>query len=111
MPVSFSEAEIRDRRRRFRRLMQEEDLDAFLLTDAENVRYLTGFTGDESWLLMPRAGRPKLITDFRFVAEAEDSTDTDVVTSEAGANNADAAEDKSTKAKPDTDDVAETADN
>ena len=55
------------------------------------------------------AAEPEDGTDA--AADAEDSIDTDVVTTEAEADDADAAEDKSTKAKPDTDDVAETADN
>ena len=61
----FSESEIRSRLTRFRRLMRDHDLDAFLVTDAENVRYLTGFTGDESWLYVPGQGRPRLLTDWR----------------------------------------------
>ncbi len=42
------------RRARLRRLMRKQGADALLVTDFCNVTYLTGFTGDDSYLLLAR---------------------------------------------------------
>ncbi|MEM9589595.1 MAG: aminopeptidase P family N-terminal domain-containing protein, partial [Planctomycetota bacterium] len=53
---------------RLDRLAQEVDdegLDALLVTDEINVKYLTGFTGDSTYLLaIP--GAPVLLSDRRY---------------------------------------------
>ena len=41
------------------------DLDAFLVTDLVNIRYLTGFTGSNAILLVKK-NQSYLITDFRY---------------------------------------------
>ncbi len=46
---------------------------ALLVTSTVNVRYLSGFAGEDSWLVVAPAGRT-LITDSRFVEEAERSS-------------------------------------
>jgi Xaa-Pro aminopeptidase len=43
--------------------------DAILVTKPENVVYLSGFTGEDSWLVVGR-GRRLLVTDSRFTEEA-----------------------------------------
>ena len=43
--------------------------DAFLVTNAENRRYLSGFTGSAGALLLS-AGEARLLTDFRYVEQA-----------------------------------------
>jgi Xaa-Pro aminopeptidase len=59
------------RRDRLRRLVQKSDADAILVTNHINVRYLTGFTGDSSYLLVRRDGEV-LLSDFRFQTEIAD---------------------------------------
>jgi Xaa-Pro aminopeptidase len=45
-------------------------VDAFLVTQEQDVGYLTGFTGDDSYLLIGR-GRAVFLTDGRFKEQAE----------------------------------------
>ncbi len=47
-----------------------EKVDALLVTDFVNVRYLSGFTGDDSYLLVTKRSE-YLLTDFRYIEEAE----------------------------------------
>jgi len=54
---------------RLRRLMEQAGIHAFLVNRREDVRYLTGFTGSAGSLLVA-AGRPCLITDFRYKLQA-----------------------------------------
>ncbi|MCR4964011.1 MAG: Xaa-Pro peptidase family protein [Firmicutes bacterium] len=52
-------------------VMQEQGWQAFLVSAPENVRYLSGYTGDEAWLFLPVQGQASLITDFRYREQAE----------------------------------------
>ena len=45
--------------------------DAFLVTKPQNIRYLTGFTGDSSWLLITLRDQV-LFTDGRYVDQANE---------------------------------------
>lgn len=54
------------------------DADAVLITDAVNVQYATGFTGDESALLLTANGA-QLITDSRYVTQAAEEVTIPVV--------------------------------
>lgn len=54
---------------RLRRAMRERGIGVLLVTQRENVRYLTGFTGSSGSVLVG-AGRPVLITDFRYQVQA-----------------------------------------
>ncbi len=58
--------------------LPELKCDAFLVLNANNVQYLSGFTGGDSFLLVT----PKksfLITDFRYIVQAqEEITDKDI---------------------------------
>jgi len=62
------------RLKRFREFMSERRLDGFLVTGASNVRYLSGFTGDDSALLISRRGA-YLVTDFRYLEQAKHELD------------------------------------
>ena len=56
------------RRDRLRRLMRKQELPALLVTHTENIRYLTGFTGEDSYLLLlPRTD--VLLSDPRFTTQ------------------------------------------
>ncbi len=55
---------------RLQHKLAEHDLDAVLVTNATNVTYLTGFTGDESALLVSRT-HSYLITDSRFTTQVQ----------------------------------------
>ncbi len=59
------------RRKQLLRIIREEGVDAMLVTGETNVRYLTGFTGDSSYLLLG----PKIeiiITDSRYTTQLEE---------------------------------------
>ena len=45
--------------------LSDLEVDAFLVTNETNVRYLSGFTGDSSYLLVT-AGRSTILSDGRF---------------------------------------------
>src|SRR5689334_7025430 len=53
------------RRKKLRALLEEAKVDALLVTNFTNVTYLTGFTGDDSYLLATLDG-DTLITDPRY---------------------------------------------
>ncbi len=57
------------RREALRAAMAEQDLPAFLVTDAVNRRYLTGFTGSAGWLVVT-AGADWLLVDGRYEEQA-----------------------------------------
>lgn len=52
-----------------RRLMKERNVEALLVTQRENVRYLTGFTGSSGSVVVT-SGKPVLVTDFRYQIQA-----------------------------------------
>ena len=52
-----------------RRVLGQEGLDAFLVAEPANVTYLSGFSGDSTWLLVA-ADHAWLITDGRFTEQA-----------------------------------------
>jgi Xaa-Pro aminopeptidase len=56
------------RRDRLARLLPDEDLDAFLVTNPVNVSYLTGFSGESSYLIVGRQ-RCLLVSDARFTEQ------------------------------------------
>jgi len=53
---------------RIREEMEEREIDALLVSHAPDIRYLTGFRGDDSLLLVTR-GKAIVISDFRFEEE------------------------------------------
>lgn len=54
----------------FRRTLAEAGLDAMFVANRSNVRYLSGYTGDDSYLLIT-AEKAAFITDFRYSEQAE----------------------------------------
>ena len=62
MPIA-----LRDRLRALQKRLRETDADALLVTNARDIRYLTGFVGDDSWALLPTRGSSvHILSDFRF---------------------------------------------
>jgi Xaa-Pro aminopeptidase len=49
----------------------ERELDALLVSNLINIRYLTGFTGTNALAVLDPDGRGTFITDFRYVDQAE----------------------------------------
>ncbi|MCA4725483.1 M24 family metallopeptidase [Mycolicibacterium fortuitum] len=72
---------ISQRRDRLRRRLAEQGLDAMLITDLVNVRYLSGFTGSNAALLiLAEDTTPILATDGRYRTQAaQQSPDAEVV--------------------------------
>ena len=65
--------EIPFRVRRLTELLGVSGLNGALITARSDVRYFSGFTGDDSCLLIT-PGKKYLVTDGRYVEEAENST-------------------------------------
>lgn len=59
------------RRQQLRQIMSRQQLDALLVSGERNVTWLTGFTGDSSWLLLT-SDRDVLISDFRFITQIDE---------------------------------------
>src|SRR5947209_20631531 len=56
------------RRLRLARQLKADGLQAYLVTDPHNVTYLTGFSGDSSYLVLGR-DRAVLVSDARFTQQ------------------------------------------
>ena len=56
------------RREKVRKAMRKVGVEALLVTDYTNVTYLTGFTGEDSYLLLREEGET-LLTDGRFTTQ------------------------------------------
>ena len=52
-------------------LIEERELDVLLVTSLVNVRWLTGYTGSNGVALVGGPGLRCFVTDFRYVAQAE----------------------------------------
>ncbi len=50
--------------------LREKGLDGLILTKPENVSYLTGFAGEESWTILTKTG-VYLLTDSRYIEQAQ----------------------------------------
>src|SRR5689334_5998408 len=59
------------RRDKLRRSIKKAGVDALLVTSFTNVTYLTGFTGDDSYLLVLPKGEV-LLTDPRYTTQLEE---------------------------------------
>jgi Xaa-Pro aminopeptidase len=59
------------RRKKLRALVQKAEADALLVTNFTNVTYLSGFTGDDSYLLATLDGEV-LVTDPRYTTQLEE---------------------------------------
>lgn len=72
------------RQKKLRNCLRKAKADALLVTNFLNVTYLTGFTGEDSYLLVTQ-DTATLITDRRFTIQlAEECPDLDLVTREPG---------------------------
>ena len=67
------------RLRKLRTSIAEKGLDALLLSQPENLHYLSGFTGSSGWLLI--SGQNAILaTDFRYVEQAKgESPDFEII--------------------------------
>lgn len=61
---------LKDRIRNVRAKLQSAKADALVVTVCSNVSYLTGFTGDDSWLILT-AAQVFLVTDSRYTLQAK----------------------------------------
>ena len=61
---------IQNRLRRLRNYLRDKKVDGLVVTKVENVRYLTNFSGHDSWVLVT-AKRCVLITDSRYTEQAQ----------------------------------------
>jgi len=68
---------------RFRQMMDADGLDGYWLAEAANVRYLCGFSGHDSTLVVA-AERCVLLTDSRYAEQAEREACVDQVVSRRG---------------------------
>ena len=69
----------RERIRRLREVLKQKEIDAALISKVQNVTYLSGFTGDDSYLLVT-PNELIFITDSRYTEQAENQApDYDVV--------------------------------
>src|ERR1700737_2531122 len=58
--------------------LAERDIDALLVTDLVNLRYLTGFTGSSGLALIGGGeGQRLFVTDFRYVSQSAEQVDPD----------------------------------
>jgi len=60
---------IQRRLKQLRGFLREKDLDALVLTKVENVRYITNFSGHDSWVLVTEKASI-LLTDSRYTEQA-----------------------------------------
>ncbi|MBE6424680.1 MAG: aminopeptidase P family protein [Thermoguttaceae bacterium] len=58
------------RREKLRKLLKKQNADAILITNFTNVTWLTGFTGDDSWLFLSQSGEC-LLSDSRYTIQIE----------------------------------------
>ena len=57
---------------RLQRLRQRLDsVDALLVTHPVDIRYLTGFVGEDAWALVPRRGAVTVLSDARFETQIQ----------------------------------------
>ena len=88
------------RRDRLVRLLKKTGVDALLVNSESNVRYLTGFTGDSSWLYISKL-KTILISDTRYETQiANECEGLDVVIRDARRTMSLAVSDIVSKAKP-----------
>lgn len=77
MPGTQTENVHPRRRAALRQLLAERDVDAILITDLRNIRYLTGFTGSNAALLVHAGDEPDseqhtvFCTDGRYTTQAK----------------------------------------
>lgn len=73
-----------DRQEQLRELMREREVEGYWVVDSANVRYLTGFGGEDSSLLLTRESS-FLVTDGRYEEEAREEAQADEIVLRKGA--------------------------
>lgn len=68
--VDVSLSLISNRLQKLRSIISENSLDALLVSQPYNYRYLSGFTGSSGWLLISESDTI-LATDFRYIEQAK----------------------------------------
>ncbi|PAD36890.1 M24 family metallopeptidase [Terribacillus saccharophilus] len=64
---------------KLRALMEKKKLDAFIVTSAQNRRYISGFTGSAGLLIITKS-KQLFITDFRYIEQAtEQAPDFEII--------------------------------
>ena len=51
-------------------VLRERELDALLIGDLTNLRWLTGYTGSNGVAVVERDGALRFLTDFRYLTQA-----------------------------------------
>jgi len=64
-----------DRLETLRAKVAERELDALLVSNLVNVRWLTGFTGSNAAAVVSTAAAPRFITDFRYLTQSAEQLD------------------------------------
>ena len=59
-----------DRQKKLVAILRRQGIDAFFVSKPENVRYLSGYNGDDAYLLFARSGK-FFITDSRYYLQAK----------------------------------------
>ncbi len=67
---------VAQRLQKLRQKLVESELDAILISQLENLRYLSGFTGSSGWLLVS-SDSAILATDFRYLEQAKKQASSD----------------------------------
>jgi len=62
------------RRDNLRKIMEQENIDGYLIVDPINVSYLTGFNGEDSYLWVGNVGSV-LLSDSRFTEQIKEEVD------------------------------------
>jgi len=65
--------------RKARRKLAEHKIDAVLVTNPTNIRYLTGFASSNAYLLITASGRSTFLTDGRYIEAAKKKVEADSV--------------------------------
>jgi Xaa-Pro aminopeptidase len=65
---------VTDRAIRVEQVLRERELDALLVTDLVNLRWLTGFTGSNGAAVVG-SGVRRFLTDFRYLSQAREQVD------------------------------------
>jgi Xaa-Pro aminopeptidase len=61
---------IKNRIKKLNKLIKKSGIDALVLTAAENVSFVTGFKGDDSWAIV-KGTKVTLVTDSRYTEQAQ----------------------------------------
>ncbi len=73
--MSATTNETTTRADRLAEVLGERDLDALLVTDLINVRWLTGFTGSSGAAVVGVDGTRRFVTDFRYLTQSAEQLD------------------------------------